>query len=189
MPQAARQRRGEMIRRSVNRILDKWAWGVGIADVYSAVSRFVLRPKSLRSFLHGTWFGHALHPLLTDLPGGALTVALILDLLGIYDGANWATLVGFAGMLLAALAGIVDLDETDGKARQYGGLHAGFMFVAMVFYLFSVLVRFGAMPGEPVYSIGLAAAGYVVMLLGAYIGGGLGLAVGNMGDRHAWRGG
>ena len=34
-----------MIRRFVNRnLLDKWDWGVGIADFYSAVDRFVIRP-------------------------------------------------------------------------------------------------------------------------------------------------
>lgn len=178
-----------MIRRNVNRILDTWHFGTGIADVYSAVSRRVIRPRLLRSLLHGTWLGHPLHPLLTDLPVGALTVALVLDVLDINDGANWATLIGFAGLLAAALAGMVDLDETSGKARQYGGLHAGSMFVATVFYLFSVLIRFGVMPGEPVYAIGTAAAGYVFILLGAYIGGDLVFAFGNMVDRHAWRGG
>ncbi len=178
-----------MIRRNVNRILDTWHFGVGIADVYSAVSRSVIRPKWLRSLLHGTWLGHPLHPLLTDLPIGALTVALVLDVLDIYDGANWATLVGFGGLLAAALAGMVDLDETSGKARQYGGLHAGLMFVATVFYLFSVLIRFGVMPGDPVYAIGTAAAGYAIILLGSYIGGDLVFAFGNMVDRHAWRGG
>lgn len=178
-----------MIRRTVNRILDGWHFGVGIADVYSAASRSVIRPKWLRSLLHGTWLGHPLHPLLTDLPIGALTVALVLDVLDIYDGANWATLIGFAGLLAAALAGMVDLDETSGKARQYGGLHAGLMFVAMVFYLFSVLIRFGVMPGDPVYAIGTAAAGYAFILLGSYIGGDLVFAFGNMVDRHAWRSG
>jgi nitrite reductase/ring-hydroxylating ferredoxin subunit/uncharacterized membrane protein len=179
----------KMIRRNVSRILDKWEWGIGVADVYSAVSRFVLRPKWLRSLLHGTWLGHPLHPLLTDVPIGALTVALILDLLGIHDGANWATLIGFAGLIAAALAGVVDLDETSGKARQYGGLHAGLMFVATVLYLFSLLVRYGVMPGEPIHAIGTAAAGYLFLVLGAYIGGDLVFALGNMVDRHAWRGG
>jgi nitrite reductase/ring-hydroxylating ferredoxin subunit/uncharacterized membrane protein len=178
-----------MIRRYVNRILDTWEWGTGIADVYSAVSRFVFRPTWLRSLLHGTWLGHPLHPLLSDLPIGALTVALILDLLGIYDGANWATFIGFLGMLAAAVAGVVDLDETSGKARQYGGLHAGLMFIATVFYLFSVLVRFGFMPGEPVHAIGTAALGYLFIVLGAYIGGDLVFTLGNMVDRHAWRSG
>ncbi|MDP9320854.1 MAG: Rieske (2Fe-2S) protein [Chloroflexota bacterium] len=179
-----------MIRRFVNRtLLDKWDWGVGIADFYSSISRFVLRPTWLRSFLHGTWLGHPLHPLLTDVPIGGLTVALVLDLLGIYDGANWATLLGFGGLLLAALAGFVDLDETDGKTRQYGGIHASLMLVAAAFYLFSLLVRFGVMPGTPYHSTLTAALGYLFIVLGGYIGGDLVFTFGNMVDRHAWRSG
>jgi nitrite reductase/ring-hydroxylating ferredoxin subunit/uncharacterized membrane protein len=177
-----------MIRRFINRnLLDKWDWGVGIADFYSAVDRFVIRPKWLRSLLHGTWLGHPLHPLLTDVPIGGLTVALILDLLGISDGANWATLVGFGGLILAAIAGLVDLDETGGKARQYGGVHASLMLVAAAFYLFSLLVRFGVMPGEPYHAILTSALGYAFIVMGAYVGGDLVFTFGNMVDRHAWR--
>jgi nitrite reductase/ring-hydroxylating ferredoxin subunit/uncharacterized membrane protein len=179
-----------MIRRFVSRaLLDKWDWGVGIADFYSAVSRFAFRPKWLRSFLHGTWLGHPLHPLLTDVPVGGLTIALVLDLLGIYDGANWATLLGVGGMLLAAIAGFVDLDETDGKARQYGGIHASLMLVSLAFYVFSLAIRFGYAPGTPYESTVIAALGYLFVVLGAYVGGDLVFALGNMVDRHAWRSG
>ena len=179
-----------MIRRFINRnLLDKWDWGTGIADFYSAIDRFLVRPKWLRSLLHGTWLGHPLHPVLTDVPIGALTVALILDLLGSYDGANWATLIGFAGLLLAAAAGFVDLDETDGKARQYGGVHASLMLVAIAFYLFSLAVRYGFTPGTPYHATITAAIGYAFIVMGAYIGGDLVFALGNMVDRHAWRAG
>jgi nitrite reductase/ring-hydroxylating ferredoxin subunit/uncharacterized membrane protein len=179
-----------MIRRFVNRnLLDKWDWGVGIADFYSAIDRFVVRPKWLRSILHGTWLGHPLHPLLTDVPVGGLTIALVLDLLGIYDGANWATLLGFGGLILAALAGFVDLDETDGKARQYGGVHASLMLIAMAFYVFSLVVRLGWAPGTPDVATITAALGYLFVVLGAYVGGDLAFTLGNMVDRHAWRSG
>jgi nitrite reductase/ring-hydroxylating ferredoxin subunit/uncharacterized membrane protein len=179
-----------MIRRFVNRkALDRWDWGVGIADFYSAVSRSVLRPKWLRSFLHGTWLGHPLHPLLTDVPVGGLTIALLLDLLGFPDGANVATLLGFAGLILAGIAGFVDLDETDGKARQYGGVHASLMLVAMVFYLFSIAIRFDLAPGTAYLATIIAAVGYLFIVLGAYVGGDLVFTLGNMVDRHAWRAG
>ena len=177
-----------MIRRFVIRnLLDKWGWGVGIADFYSAISRFVIRPKWLRSFFHGTWLGHPLHPLLTDVPVGGLTIAIILDMLGIYDGANWATLLSVGGLLLAAIAGFVDLDETDGKARQYGGVHASLMLVALAFYLVSLAMRFGYAPGTPFQSTVTGGVGYLFIVIGAYIGGDLVFALGNMVDRHAWR--
>ncbi len=72
-----------MIRRFVSRnLLDKWDWGVGIADFYSTIDRFVIRPKWLRSFFHGTWLGHPLHPLLTDVPIGGLTIAQAKEAIG-----------------------------------------------------------------------------------------------------------
>lgn len=33
----------------------------------------------VKNFLHGTWLGHPLHPVLTDVPIGAWTAALALD--------------------------------------------------------------------------------------------------------------
>ena len=32
------------------------------------------------NLLHGTWLGHPLHPVLTDVPVGAWSVALVLDI-------------------------------------------------------------------------------------------------------------
>src|SRR5215470_10169211 len=43
-----------------------------------------LRP--LKLFLNGTWLGHPLHPLLTDVPIGAWTVAMLLDLISLTLG-------------------------------------------------------------------------------------------------------
>jgi nitrite reductase/ring-hydroxylating ferredoxin subunit/uncharacterized membrane protein len=179
-----------MIRRAiVQGLLDRWKWGTGIADAFSAVDRAVIRPKAVRSFLHGTWLGHALHPLLTDVPVGALTVGLVLDVLGSYDGANWATLIGAAGMVAAALAGLVDLDETDGKARQYGGVHATLMVVSLGAYVVSLLIRYGITPASTSAATLFAALGYLFLTFGAYVGGELVFGLGNMVDRHAWRSG
>jgi len=35
----------------------------------------------IKDLLHGTWLGHPLHPVLTDIPIGAWTAALVLDAL------------------------------------------------------------------------------------------------------------
>jgi hypothetical protein len=37
--------------------------------------------QKLRNFFHGTWFGHPLHPALTNVPLGTWTAATVLDLL------------------------------------------------------------------------------------------------------------
>ena len=37
----------------------------------------------LRNFFHGTWFGHPLHPVITDVPLGAWTTGVIADYMAI----------------------------------------------------------------------------------------------------------
>ena len=37
--------------------------------------------KQIKDTLHGTWLGHPLHPVLTDVPIGAWTTAVALDML------------------------------------------------------------------------------------------------------------
>ena len=37
--------------------------------------------RQLKNFLHGTWIGHPLHVILTDVPIGAWTTAIIFDAL------------------------------------------------------------------------------------------------------------
>ncbi|HUQ16366.1 MAG TPA: Rieske 2Fe-2S domain-containing protein [Candidatus Saccharimonadales bacterium] len=178
-----------MIRRLINPLLDRWDWADGLGNFYKTVDGVILRPRILRDFLHGTWLGHPLHPLLTDVPIGALTVALILDLLGIVDGANWATLIGFAGLIAAAFAGFADYQYTEGKSHRYGAIHASFMLLAIAFYLFSLAVRYGYTAGTAYHATVTAALGYAMLSLGAYIGGELVFTLGNQVDRHAWRGG
>ncbi len=64
------------------------------------------------NFLHGTWLGHPLHPVLSDVPLGAWTAALALD--GIEaasgrrelgPGADAAITVGLGGVAAPAAWG------------------------------------------------------------------------------------
>ncbi|MEU8274647.1 DUF2231 domain-containing protein [Microbispora bryophytorum] len=65
-----------------------------------------------RGFLHGVWLGHPLHPVLTDLPIGSWTTALVLDLTGQKRAARAAVGVGLAGALAAAVTGLHDWQHT-----------------------------------------------------------------------------
>src|SRR4051812_49313091 len=47
--------------------------------VRSAYDRLGNGGQALRNALHGTWLGHPLHPVFTDLPIGAWTTAAVLD--------------------------------------------------------------------------------------------------------------
>src|SRR5438128_9609497 len=59
--------------------------------------------QKVKNALHGTWLGHSLHPVLTDVPLGAWTAALVLDLMEANGrakygpGADAAVAVGLAG--------------------------------------------------------------------------------------------
>src|SRR5947208_1792065 len=64
--------------------------------------------RKVRNFLHGVWLGHPLHPVLTDLPLGAWTAALILDAVNDRKGADLAVKIGLAGAVGAALTGLTD---------------------------------------------------------------------------------
>jgi len=179
-----------MIRRLVNGILDRQEWADGVGELLQKIYLAVLRPvPPVKDLLHGTWLGHALHPVVTDLPVGAFSAALFLDLIDQVDGANWATLLGFVGMLAAAATGIADYTGTDGKTRRYATIHSLLMFFSTIFYLASVLVRFEIVAGTNDHAMIAAIVGYVLLVIGAYIGGEVVFGLGYMVDRHAWRGG
>src|SRR4051794_7185718 len=52
-----------------------------VADPARKAAMAVLGPPALKDFLHGTWLGHPLHPVLVQVPVGAWTSAGVLDLL------------------------------------------------------------------------------------------------------------
>ncbi|MDQ4023993.1 MAG: hypothetical protein M3217_00660 [Actinomycetota bacterium] len=57
----------------------------GLDDPAEAVARKVRRlldPGPVKDAISGAWLGHALHPLLTDIPIGTWSSAAILDLVG-----------------------------------------------------------------------------------------------------------
>jgi hypothetical protein len=49
------------------------------AKVVGKKVRDTVRPGPVKDALSGDWLGHALHPLLTDLPIGTWTSAVLLD--------------------------------------------------------------------------------------------------------------
>src|SRR3954447_14629882 len=89
-------------------------------------------PKGpVKDALAGTWLGHALHPMLTDVVIGSFTSATLLDLLGgDEDGTAARRLigVGIAAYAPTALTGVndwADAEPTDPSVRRVGLVHAG----------------------------------------------------------------
>src|SRR5436190_2088218 len=109
--------------------------------------RNALSPGALKDALSGTWLGHAVHPMLTDVVTGSLLSATLLDLLGgDDDGRASRRLIGI-GILAygpTALTGINDWADTepaDAAVRRTGLVHATTNAVALSLYSLSLLRR------------------------------------------------
>ena len=95
-------------------------------QVSQAVSHVTHRPP-VSNVVGGSWLGHPVHPVLTDLPIGFWTSAFMLDLVGGRSARQAAqSLVGM-GVLSAvptALTGLADWSDTVGRTRRVGIAHA-----------------------------------------------------------------
>jgi nitrite reductase/ring-hydroxylating ferredoxin subunit/uncharacterized membrane protein len=136
---------------------------------------------AVKDTLAGTWLGHALHPLLTDVVIGSFMSAALLDLLGGDDdgsAANRLTAVGIAAYAPTALTGANDWADTeiaDPAVRRVGLVHAATNSVALGLYTSALLAR---RRGERGRAKLLSAAGSAVLGAGGYLGGHLSFAKG-----------
>jgi nitrite reductase/ring-hydroxylating ferredoxin subunit/uncharacterized membrane protein len=163
------------------------AWARPLGGFVQGIVKAIFRPiRPVKDFLNGTWLGHSVHPALTDLPVGAFTLVIVLDILGLADASRIALVFGILTMLATAVTGYADYADTDGKARHRATLHSTLMLVALVAYLVALWPRLGVADVPP---LGFAASivGYALLIAGAYVGGDVVYALGNMVSRHAWR--
>jgi hypothetical protein len=113
----------------------------------NAVDRVVqpLRSGGARVALGGKWLGHALHPLLTDLPIGCWLSSALLDLTPGGSTRIASKRLVAAGIVFAvptALSGASDWSlMSDQRARRVGVVHAGLNTMALAFYAWSWNLR------------------------------------------------
>src|SRR6266566_3821658 len=82
-------------------------------------------PRHLKSLLNGTWFGHPLHPAITDVPITAWVLTALFDIIWLISHTSWAALgafvtviVGLLGALGAIVTGLTDWSDTYGSERR-----------------------------------------------------------------------
>lgn len=133
--------------------------------------------EPLKTALNGSWLGHPLHPVLTDIPVGAWTAAMVLDAsagprgdAGYERATETAIAVGLAGAAGAAITGLTDWSDTDGGSRRLGLVHGLVNLTATSLYVASLLAR---RRGQQAAGRSYSAVGYALMLAGAYLGGSL----------------
>jgi nitrite reductase/ring-hydroxylating ferredoxin subunit/uncharacterized membrane protein len=177
-----------MFGRWLTKLVDAQAvWAEPFGDwLHGIVLRFFRPIPWVRDLLNGTWLGHPFHAASTDLPIGILGLAVLFDVLGMAEAAAVAVASAVVLMLLSALSGLADYSDTDGLARQRATVHAAIMFLALVAAAASLWLRVGRSSVE-LGPAALSAAGFGLLLLGAFVGGDVVYALGNMVDRHAFR--
>jgi uncharacterized membrane protein len=136
----------------------------------------VLPDGPARDLLTGKWMGHALHPLLTDVPIGTWTSSIVLDLLGgtsAEDAADLLIGVGLAAVAPTALSGWTDWSTTSTENRRVGLVHAAANITAALCFAASLATR-RADSREAGRLLSLAGAG--ALGVGGYLGGHLSYA-------------
>lgn len=150
----------------------------GIADALGNAVKKLIPAGSLKDLLSGTWLGHPLHPLLTDIPIGSFTSATLVDLIGGRRAQPVANLLATVGVLSAAptaAAGLSDWSDTDGPGRRVGVVHAAANVVGIGFYAASISAR---RRGKRLSATAWGLMGMGTMSLGGYLGGHLTLVRG-----------
>jgi nitrite reductase/ring-hydroxylating ferredoxin subunit/uncharacterized membrane protein len=131
--------------------------------------------QEAKNALHGTWLGHPLHPVLTDVPLGAWTTALALDAAangdrGMRRAATFAIGVGLLSAVGAAVTGLTDWSETDGQSRRTGLVH-GLLNLAATSLMAAAFLR-RTNDSEDDGKV-LAWSGMAIAAASAYLGGDL----------------
>ena len=173
----------------LNRLMDAQSgWARPLGDFNKRWIGAIYRPLGpLKDLAHGRWLGHPVHAATTDLPIGALTVTIVLDLLDQRYAADVSLVIGILAMLASAVVGAADYSDTDGTALQRATIHSTLMVVALVVYLVSLALRAGN-PVDRTVPVVLSILAFLIVNAGAYVGGEVVYALGNMVSRHAFRG-
>ncbi|MFI7004939.1 Rieske 2Fe-2S domain-containing protein [Streptomyces sp. NPDC050145] len=136
------------------------------------------RSAAVKNALSGTWLGHQLHPMLTDVPIGAWAMASVLDVTAGPAGAAAARRLVGVGLLAAvptALSGASDWSDTYGPEQRIGAVHGICNATATVLQTASWIAR---RRGRRATGAVLSGVGFAFTASASYLGGHLTLVRG-----------
>lgn len=157
-----------------------------VGDRLTQAIRDAVPAGSVKDVLSGTWLGHALHPILSDLPIGAWSCSLTLDLLGgraTRPAADRLVGLGILAAIPAGVTGAADWGDTQPRERRVGLVHAGSNLLALGLYSASFVAR---RRGHRPRGVALGMLGIGALGAGSYLGGHLVFARGLGVDRTAF---
>ena len=145
-----------------------------------------------RNVLDGVWFEVPLHPVLTDVPIGSWTAALVFDGLDLVTGkeplrnaADASIAVGVVGALGAATTGLSDWRYLRGGSRRMGMAHALLNVIALVLNIISLILRATGRRNAGRLAF---LSGYSISGMAAHLGGELSYHYGLRVNRNAFQG-
>lgn len=155
--------------------LEQAHWPDRLADVYRPLADAVAGPpdRTRNKVLTGRWIGHALHPVLVQLPLGLWLSTTVLDLAGGRAARPAARKLlgwGVLATLPAVASGLAEWRPTVGGARRVGLAHASANTAGTTLMGVSYLIRrMGRHGGGVVLAMAGNAAAGVAGYLGAHL--------------------
>jgi len=152
-------------------------------------------PRRLKTLLNGTWLGHPLHPVITDVPVTAWVITAVFDVIWLISpptfawaarGAEVTVVIGLLGALGAIVTGLTDWSDTYGAERRVGLDHALFNAIATILYLVSFILRLLAGPGDSIAAAIIGFLGLASVTYAAYLGGDMVFTKGTGVNHTAW---
>jgi nitrite reductase/ring-hydroxylating ferredoxin subunit/uncharacterized membrane protein len=159
-----------------------------VAEPLTEVVQGAIPRGAVKDALSGTWLGHPLHPILTDVTIGAWTAAAMLDVVGgtgSRKAADRLIAIGMASALPTATTGLSDWADLYGPAKRAGVAHAASNSVALALMASSYVARKRGRRARG-KALSLLAVGATVV--GGYLGGHLSYRLGAGVNENAFAG-
>jgi nitrite reductase/ring-hydroxylating ferredoxin subunit/uncharacterized membrane protein len=178
---------GRRARRDPRGMVDRIASATRLDPIAGPIAGAVqraTRPTRVKNALSGTWLGHQLHPLLTDVTIGAWVGAAFVDVAGGdagADGARRLTALGILAAVPTAASGLSDWSDSYGPDQRVGLVHAIGNSVGLAMQIGSYVAR---RRGHRRLGVTLTMAGLGTTAGAGYLGGHLVYARG-VGVNHA----
>lgn len=141
------------------------------------------RPWTLKEWVQGKPLGHPSHPLFVHYPIAFYTAVLVFDVMtriepnqALFLGATYLLIGAALATLLAVTTGLIDWwgMVRGSSKRRTATLHLLWQFAAAIFFQITLVLRFPDRHVADQASIGmivLGAIGYLVLIVGQYLGG------------------
>lgn len=149
-----------------------------ISQPLSAWASKATDPDVVKYALSGSWLGHQLHPMVSDIPIGAWAMASALDLTGgkPMRGASQRLVgIGILSALPAIASGASDWAESYGKEQRVGVVHALANSGGLALQALSWVAR---RKQYHVVGVGLSLVGFGLTAGAGYLGGHLSFGMG-----------